>query len=90
MRSPAKTTSSSSTSYDEDEKNNRDYEGDHMRLIKHGRSSEQEKSDRHAREIMNKLNESIINLDNDIRILTTEIKELQETIKNLSSKTLKK
>jgi hypothetical protein len=49
-------SSSSSTSDDEDEKNNRDYEGDHMRLIKHRRPSEQEKSDRHTREIMNKLN----------------------------------
>jgi hypothetical protein len=82
-------SSPSSTSDDEDEKNNRDYEGDHMRLIKH-RPSEQEKSDRHALEIMNKLNDSIINLDNDIRILITEIKELQETIKNLNSTTLKK
>jgi hypothetical protein len=61
-----------------------------MRLIKHRRPSEQEKSDRHAREIMNKLNDSIINLDNDIRILITEIKELRETITNLSSTTLKK
>jgi hypothetical protein len=60
-----------------------------MRLIKHRRPSEQEKSDLHAREIMNKLNDSIINLDNDIRILISEIKGLQETIKNLSSTTLK-
>jgi hypothetical protein len=87
MRTPP---SSSSTSDDEHEKKNRDYEGDHIRLIKHRRPSEQEKSDRHAREIMNKLNESIINLDNDIRILITEIKELQETVKNLNSSTLKK
>jgi hypothetical protein len=32
---------------------------------------------------MNKLNESIINLDNHIKILIKEVRELKEIIKNL-------
>jgi hypothetical protein len=75
-------------SHEEDD-NNRDYESEHMRLVKHTPSA-QEKGERHTREAMNKLNNSIIDLDDDITILIDEVKELKEAIKNISGTMLKK
>jgi predicted RNase H-like nuclease (RuvC/YqgF family) len=82
MRSP-------SSASENDGNNNRDYEGEHMRLVKHTPSAE-EQSERQTRETMNKLKDSIIKLDDDIKVLTNEVKELKEIIKNLSGTTLKR
>ena len=80
--------SQSSTS-DDDDDDNRDYEAEHMRLVKHTPSAQQQ-SERQTREIMNKLNNSIIDLDDDIKVLINEVKELKEVIKNLSGTKLNK
>jgi hypothetical protein len=77
----------SSTSDDDD--NNRDYEAEHMRLVKHSPSA-QEQSERQTRETMNKLNDSIIDLGDDIKVLINEVKELKEIIKNLGGTKLNK
>jgi hypothetical protein len=39
---------------------------------------------------MDKLNNSIVGLDDDIKVLINEVKELKEVIKNLRGTTLKK
>jgi hypothetical protein len=73
----------------DDDDNNRDYEGEHMRLVKHTPSA-QEQSERYTRDTMDKLNDSIVDIDDDIKVLINEVKELKEVIKNLSGTTLKK
>jgi hypothetical protein len=80
---------SSSSASDNHDENNRGYEGEHMRLVKHTPSS-QEQGERQTRETVNKLNDSIIDLDDDIKVLVKEVKELKDVIKNLSGTTLKK
>ncbi|MDQ3967596.1 MAG: hypothetical protein M3275_04275 [Thermoproteota archaeon] len=72
----------------DDDDNNRDYEGEHMRLVKHTPSAE-EQSERYTRDTMDKLSDSIVDLDDEIKVLINEVKELKEVIKNLSG-TLKK
>jgi septal ring factor EnvC (AmiA/AmiB activator) len=70
------------------QESNRDYEGEHMRLVKHTPSA-QEQSERYTRDTMDKLNTSIVDLDDDIKALINEVKELKEFIKNIRG-TLKK
>jgi hypothetical protein len=61
-----------------DDDNNRDYEGEHMRLVKHTPSA-QELSERYTRDTMDKLNNSIVDLDDDIKVLINEVKELKSS-----------
>jgi len=82
-------SSSSASDNDDDYDDNRDYECEHMRLVKHTHSA-QEQSECQTRETMNKLGDSIIKPDEDIKVLINEVKELKEVIKNLSGTTLGK
>lgn len=66
------------SSTDDDDDNNRDYEGEHMRLVKHTPSA-QEQSERYTRDSMDKLNDSIVDLDDDIKVLINEVKELKSS-----------
>jgi hypothetical protein len=70
------------SSADDDDDDNRDYEGEHMRLVKHTPSA-QEQSERYTRDTMDKLNNSIVDLDDDVKVLINEVKELKEVIKNI-------
>jgi hypothetical protein len=73
-------SSSSASDNDDGYDDNRDYEGEHMRPVKHTHSA-QEQSERQTQETMNKLDDSIIKPDEDIKVLINEVKELKESSK---------